>query len=126
MARTKNLFADTPGKGGPIEVLVIEIPDCGMGIPETDLPFIFDSFPQSQLDRKLKALTEYSAIHHLRSFRIQKSKGLLVDEQLTIASIAYEVGFSDPDYFSKVFRKMEGLPHSDYRAQMLAHRRDGN
>lgn len=70
---------------------------------------------QSQLHRKLKALTGYSAIEMIRMIRLQHAKQLLQQTSQTITSIAYESGFNDPDYFSKVFRKAFGQSPSEFR-----------
>ncbi|WP_054636585.1 response regulator [Thalassobacillus sp. C254] len=47
--------------------------------------------------------------------RIEKSKELLVKSKKNITEISELCGFSDPNYFSRVFRKMEGEPPMQYR-----------
>ncbi len=69
----------------------------------------------SQLHRKLSALTGQSATYFIRHLRLQYARELLKDPALTIAAVAYDTGFSDPDYFSKVFRKEFGKTPSEYR-----------
>lgn len=59
---------------------------------------------QMQVYRKLKALTGKTPSQFIRSIRLQKGKKLLLTTDLTVSEIAYEVGFSDPNYFSKTFR----------------------
>ena len=70
-----------------------------------------------QLHRKLKAETGKSAVQLIRSVRLHHGKRLLRQTELQIADIAYDIGFSDPDYFSKVFRKEVGCTPSQYRAR---------
>jgi DNA-binding response OmpR family regulator len=60
---------------------------------------------QMQLYRKLKALTGKTPSQFIRSYRLQKGLELLKAGQLTVAEIAYEVGFTDPSYFSRTFQK---------------------
>lgn len=68
-----------------------------------------------QLFRKLKALTGQSASDILRSFRMNKAKSLLAETDLNISEIAFEVGFKDPAYFSRVFIREFGVAPSALR-----------
>ena len=70
---------------------------------------------QSQLYRKIKALTDKSIISYLRSFRLHKGKILLQTSSFSISKIAYEVGFTDPAYFSRKFSEEFGIPPSSIR-----------
>ena len=70
---------------------------------------------QSQLYRKLKALTNRSVSIHIRSIRLQKGKELLENSDLTVSEIAYETGFTSPSYFSNSFTKEFGVSPSDVR-----------
>jgi AraC-like DNA-binding protein len=49
---------------------------------------------------------------------LKKAVQLLEKSQLSIASIAYEVGFNNPTYFSKVFKDEYGMVPSDYLANI--------
>lgn len=70
---------------------------------------------RSQVFRKVKALTGASPSVLIRSIRLQKAKTLLRGSTLTIAEIAYEVGFSTPAYFSTSFLEEYGLTPSAWR-----------
>ncbi len=70
---------------------------------------------ESQLFRKLKALTGHSIAIHIRSIRLHKGKEMLQNTDMTISEIAYETGFSDPSYFSRTFSKEFGVPPSEFR-----------
>lgn len=54
-------------------------------------------------------------IDFLTQCRIEKTKKLLADSGLSLKEITFEVGYHDPNYFSKVFKKMCGISPSDYR-----------
>lgn len=54
-------------------------------------------------------------IDFLTECRIEKTKKLLADSELSLKEITFEVGYHDPNYFSKVFKKMSGISPSDYR-----------
>jgi two-component system response regulator YesN len=54
-------------------------------------------------------------LEYLTRIRIETAKQLLKDQNTTISSIAAEVGYEDPSYFSKVFKKNTGLSPNQYR-----------
>ena len=57
-----------------------------------------------------------SATQYLNSFRIQRAKKLLVNEDLSIKEVAHAVGIPDPDYFCRVFQKHSaGVSPTQYR-----------
>lgn len=61
-----------------------------------------------QLYRKLKSLTNYSPNELLRQMRLKKAASLLASSELSVAEIAYEVGFSSPSYFTKCYKEQFG------------------
>ncbi|MDD4921425.1 MAG: two-component regulator propeller domain-containing protein [Bacteroidales bacterium] len=68
-----------------------------------------------QLYRKLKAVTGYSVNSLIREIRIQEAIQLLKNSEMNISEIAYNLGFSDPLYFSKYFKKEVGVSPHNYR-----------
>lgn len=74
------------------------------------------------LYKKIIPLTGKSPIEYIRFYRLQKAKPLLQKSQLTIAEVAYEVGFSNPKHFSKYFKQEFGLLPSAYALK----KEDGN
>ncbi|OJY91845.1 MAG: hypothetical protein BGP14_23210 [Sphingobacteriales bacterium 44-15] len=71
----------------------------------------------SQINRKLKAIINQSAGAFIRSLRMERAMELLKNDQASIAEIAYETGFSDPAYFSRVFKSYFGFPPSQVTAE---------
>jgi AraC-like DNA-binding protein/ligand-binding sensor protein len=53
--------------------------------------------------------------------RIEKSKNLLLNPNLRVSEIAFEVGFQSLTHFNRVFKKVLGQSPTEYRAQLLAH-----
>ena len=51
---------------------------------------------------------------YIQQYRIDKSKALLVNSELTVEEIAVKVGFSNASYFCKVFKAVVGLTPSEY------------
>lgn len=69
----------------------------------------------TQMYRKLKAITGLPPNKFIRRFRLQNSLELLQNSSMNIAEIAYKVGFSDPNYFSRAFSEEFGKPPSEIR-----------
>lgn len=70
----------------------------------------------SQLFRKHEntSFIEYVTIH-----RIEEAKRMMFEfPDMPIKDIAARLGFSDPFYFSKVFRSLAGIPPSEYRGSV--------
>lgn len=58
-------------------------------------------------------------IDFLTECRIEKAKKLLGDPEISLKEITFEVGYHEPNYFSKVFKKMCGVSPKDYRKTIL-------
>jgi AraC-like DNA-binding protein len=59
-----------------------------------------------------------SPMGYVRAIRLQKAKQLLIQTALGIQEIAERVGFGDAYYFSRVFKKTQGVTPSGYRREM--------
>jgi two-component system response regulator YesN len=68
--------------------------------------------------RTFKKVFGYNFSDYLNLIRINKAKKLLKDDSLSIKEICYLVGYSDPNYFSKVFKKYEGVTPTEYRDKL--------
>ena len=68
-----------------------------------------------QLYRKLKAMTGFSANEFIRNIRLKRAAQLIEQNQLTIAEVTYEVGFTDLQYFRTCFKKQFGVNPSQYK-----------
>lgn len=58
-------------------------------------------------------------IDFLTESRIEKAKKLLADPEKSLKEISLEVGYHEPNYFSKVFKKTNGVSPKEYRKGML-------
>lgn len=58
------------------------------------------------LYRRLHALTGKAPVDFVRAIRMERAQQLLEKSQLTVAEIAYQVGYNDPKYFTRQFRKV--------------------
>ena len=59
-----------------------------------------------------------SFINYLTALRIERAKELLARTGMKLAAIAMEIGYNEPNYFSHVFRKVEGITPKEYRQRM--------
>lgn len=73
---------------------------------------------RSQFYRKIKALTNFSPVELLRNIRLKKARDLITTTDKTISEIAYEVGFSNPAYFTKCYREVYSETPSALRERL--------
>ncbi len=71
----------------------------------------------SSFKREFNSIYSDSPKNYLNTQKIQKAKELLEISDLPIGEIAYEVGFNDPYYFTRLFKKKEESSPTDYRKQ---------
>ncbi|MEL6591938.1 MAG: ATP-binding protein [Bacteroidota bacterium] len=71
----------------------------------------------NHLNRKLKALIDQTAGKLIRSMRLQRAADLLKQKAVTISEIAYDMGFSSPNHFTRSFKKQFGMSPSEYVSQ---------
>lgn len=65
-------------------------------------------------------------IDYITERKIVKSKELICQTSEPINNIAYELGFNEANYFSKVFKKIAGISPSEYRKQKEQERDEAN
>jgi AraC-like DNA-binding protein len=75
---------------------------------------------RSHLYRVFMSNVGKSPIDYLTEYRINEACKLLRNGSLSIAEVAVSVGFFDQFYFSRVFKKSQGMPPSKYAARHLA------
>ena len=74
-------------------------------------------YSRMQLYRKLKFVTNFSANEFIRSYRLKKSASLLLESDMNITEILYEVGFSNRSYYAKCFKLKYGKSPREYKEQ---------
>ncbi|NLP16666.1 MAG: response regulator [Clostridiales bacterium] len=62
-----------------------------------------------------KEETGENFIEHLTNIRIEKAKELLMNSGMNIKNICIDTGYSDPNYFSRIFKKQVGVTPTEYR-----------
>lgn len=73
----------------------------------------------SSLAHRFKAETGITVVDRVRWLRIRESRRLLARPNTTVKSVARELGFSSPFYFSRVFREVEGITPLEYLKRQL-------
>ena len=68
--------------------------------------------------RMFKEVVGYNFSDYINTIRIGESKKLLKNQSITIKEICYNVGYSDPNYFSKVFKKYEGISPTEFKTNI--------
>ena len=96
-----------------IRALILE----NLSDPDFSIPQICRKMgiSRAQLYRKMTAITNDSVGNFILSVRLREAEKLLKTSGLNISEVAYEVGFRDPAYFSRVFKKMYHASPSEIR-----------
>lgn len=70
---------------------------------------------KTYLSSLFKKETGYSISEYINRVRIERSKSLLLEENISIIDIANLCGFEDQSYFTKVFKNIVGITPKKYR-----------
>ncbi|MBE3554972.1 MAG: helix-turn-helix transcriptional regulator, partial [Thermicanus sp.] len=70
------------------------------------------------LSKRFKEEKGINFIDYLTALRIEKAKTLLQDPSRSLKEICYTVGYHDPNYFSRVFKRITGVSPTEYREKM--------
>jgi two-component system response regulator YesN len=66
-----------------------------------------------------KEETGENFIEYLTNIRIEKAKKLLQNREISIKNICADTGYSDPNYFSRIFKKQVGVTPTEYRERVM-------
>lgn len=69
---------------------------------------------RTSMYNKLKGLTGKSPVELIQEYRLEKATYYLKSGQYSVSETSYKVGFSDPGYFSRSFKKHFGVSPADY------------
>ncbi len=108
--KTQPKNAETKFIAKVIDLIHQELDNSSFGSSQLSLKL---SLSESQVYRKLKAITGKSTAVFIRTIRLEAAKEQLEDTDKTISEIAYAVGFKDPSWFSRAFKDEFGCSPSD-------------
>jgi len=94
-----------------LEVVEGNYADAGFGVEEFVAKMLVS---HSLLHKKLSAIADQSASDFITSYRLKKAAQLLQLNEKSVSEIAYDIGFNDPKYFSRQFKKYFGSTPSEY------------
>jgi AraC-like DNA-binding protein len=72
------------------------------------------SMSRSSVYRKVKAISGLSITEFIRYIRLKKAAELMIQTDIRIKEVSYEVGINDPRYFREQFTKLFGIKPSEY------------
>ncbi|MBE6367836.1 MAG: helix-turn-helix domain-containing protein [Lentisphaerae bacterium] len=75
--------------------------------------------------RHFRGATGCTPLEYLIRMRLDEASFLLLNSQLSIAEVAQQSGFDDSNYFSRLFRRKNGLSPREYRQQQKSAATDG-
>lgn len=95
----------------------IRMVEENMANPDFDIQALELALKMSnmQLYRKLKGLIGLSGMEFIRTIRLKKALQLLETATYSVAEVAYQVGFNDPSYFARIFKKEYGKAPSEVK-----------
>lgn len=96
---------------------IVEIIESNLSNTQLNSGYIAQqmALSESQLYRKLKAITGKSTAIFIRSIRLLEAKKQLQTTDKNISEIAYDCGFNEASWFSKVFKDEFGLSPSEVK-----------
>ncbi len=101
------------------ELLEEHYTDSSFGVPQMQSEL---GMSNTQLYRKIKALTGERPGELLRNYRLKKAAYYLNQNADTVTQIAYQVGFNNLSYFAKCFKSLYGIAPSSYSPQYSQNR----
>ncbi len=66
------------------------------------------------LSRTFKESTCYPIITYFNKMKIEKAKELLIEDNKKVKEVAYELGYTNEFYFSRIFKRLEGLSPKEF------------
>ena len=113
-----------PGKEYPTPlsvktVLENELIDNNLANPDLDVSYLMKKMTMSRasLYNKVKALTGMGVNDYINKIRIEKASLMLIQTDLTISEISYEVGFTYQRYFSTIFKQVKGMTPTQFKEE---------
>ena len=73
---------------------------------------------ETHLSRLFKEVTKVNFLYYLNAYRINKSIYLLKNSTINISEIAYNCGFLNPGYYTKIFKRFLGITPTSYREKL--------
>jgi transcriptional regulator GlxA family with amidase domain len=79
--------------------------------------------PERPFMRRFAAATGMSPLEYVHRLRIEEAKQMLETADAPLEDVAAEVGYQDPSFFSRLFRRRVGMTPAHYRRRFSSLRR---
>ena len=95
---------------------LVEVIEENLSNVEIDVLQIASALAMSRrtLYNKVKILTGQSVVEFIRNYRLRKAAQILAEEDVPISIAMERVGFDNPSYFSRTFKKEFGKTPSSF------------
>jgi AraC-like DNA-binding protein len=90
-----------------------------LGLPTVKYMASKLSLSAGYLSDLLKQETGRTSLDHIHLALINEAKNILMSTDNTVAETAFQLGFENPPYFSRLFKKAVGITPTEYRNQFL-------
>lgn len=113
---THNESDESKKQSGPLLDMLVDYVDTNYRDPDLSLKKIASifSYTEKYVSHLFKQKTGIGFNHYLNDLRIRYAHELIATGTRSIGEIAAHCGFSDPLYFSKVFKKRVGCTPTEY------------
>jgi len=91
----------------------------GKGLPTVNQMASQLNLSPKYLSDLLKQETGKTALELIHLYVISEAKNLLVTGEHSISEIAYQLGFENPPYFSRLFKKEVGISPTEFKNQLM-------
>lgn len=117
-----NSFGDSSGSHPDEDIVQVQIWLEDNLCRSITLPEVASQFGMSvrSLNRRFKAATNQTPLQFLQEKRLDSAKDLLQTSNLSIAEIAFRVGYQDVSHFTQRFKALMATTPSDYRGTVRA------
>lgn len=73
---------------------------------------------RSQLNRKVRSITGYNTSSYILQIRLERAKRMLSSTEDLIGDIAFQCGFEDANYFTRLFKQVFAITPTQYRKKL--------
>jgi len=112
----RTLSEDNSSTGGQYEAISRFIEDNYMKNLSVQDVADYLGYSEAYFCRLFKQHFGHSFVSYLTEYRMTKAQKLMSDSSMSIKEIGKAVGYTDPNYFAKVFRRVRGVSPSEFRS----------
>ena len=74
---------------------------------------------ETSFKRRFRTATGFSPLQYVHRIRIEEAKRLLEQSEMPVDEVGWQVGYADPAFFRRLFRRMTRLTPSAYRKKFM-------